>query len=481
VVFERAISPAQWTIPSHASIFTGEYPTTHMTTQVYDKHNSEMVMLADALQKAGYQTIGFCNNPLLGVVENELDRGFEELYIYSGALPNRPRVADARPRILGRTAHRVGRMVRRSMTLFQDIFARNPFLLRLALNPWIAPLWQRTGNFKGSTALSLRDTVGYLRTRHHKGAERPAFVFVNLMETHLPFAPPQRIIRKFAPYYRKDREARAFMQKYNHAPYRWMLPMMEPLNEMQDRVLNDLYDAEIAYEDHLLRYLFRYLEEPGVRENTVVIITSDHGEGLNRHNFVGHSLVAYDDLVRVPLIIRYPKKYAAGQRVSTPISTRRIFHTALEAAGIRPANDSLYEDLETLNLAQSLGDSDPEGGIVFSEAYTPETLLTMMKGEKSEVIEMFRCNQMRRAAYQGDYKLITVGGKPDELFDVMSDPDELTNLINDKPAVTSGLNELLTDFVLAADMRRPDNREMARLELDEETIAERLRGLGYIE
>jgi arylsulfatase A-like enzyme len=480
VVFERAISPAQWTIPSHASIFTGEYPTTHMTTQIYDKHSGEMVMLAEALQKAGYQTIGFCNNPLLGVVENELDRGFEELYIYSGALPNRPRVADARPRVLGRTAHRVGRVVRRSLTLFYDIFARNPFLLRLVLSPWIAPLWQGQ-NFKGNTAVSLRDTVGYLRTRQHKGAERPAFVFINLMETHLPYTPPPRILRKFAPYYRRDRSARSFMQNYNREAYRWMLPMMEPLNGMQDRVLNDLYDAEVAYEDHMLRFLLRFLEEPGVRENTMVIITSDHGEGLNRHNFVGHSLVAYDDLVRVPLIIRYPKEYPGGQRISTPVSTRRIFHSALEAAGIRPASDKLYEDLETLNLAQSLGGSDPEGGIVFSEAYTPETLLTMMKGESTNVIEAFRCNQMRRAAYQGDYKLITVGGKPDELFDVISDPDELTNLINDKPELTLELNSLLTDFVLAADMRRPANREMAQVDLDEETIAERLRGLGYIE
>ena len=191
--------------------------------------------------------------------------------------------------------------------------------------------------------------------------------------------------------------------------------------------------------------------------------------------------MAYDDLVRVPLIVRYPKKYAGGQRISTPVSTRRIFHSALEAAGIRPASDSLCEDLETLNLAQSLDGPDPEEGLVFSEAYTPETLLTMIKGESKEVIEAFRCNQMRRAAYQGDYKLITVGGKPDELFDVMNDPDELVNLIDDEPTLTSELNDLLTDFVLAADMRRPDNIEMARVELDEETIAERLRGLGYIE
>ena len=76
VLFERAISPAQWTIPSHASFFTGEYPTTHMMTQIYDKSSQDQVFLADILRREGYATIGFCNNPLLGVVENGLDQGF---------------------------------------------------------------------------------------------------------------------------------------------------------------------------------------------------------------------------------------------------------------------------------------------------------------------------------------------------------------------------------------------------------------------
>jgi uncharacterized sulfatase len=271
------------------------------------------------------------------------------------------------------------------------------------------------------------------------------------------------------------------MRTYNRAPYRWMLPITDPMTELQDQVLNDLYDAEVAYEDHLLRYLFRYLDEPEMRDNTLVIITSDHGEGLNRHHFVGHSLVAYDDLVRVPLIIRYPGRYPAEMRISTPVSTRRIFHTTLEAAGICTADDSLNEDLDTLHLARTLGDSDPEGGIVFTEAYTPETLITLMKGEKTDVIELFRCNQMRRAAYRGNYKLITVGDEPDELFDVVNDPAEVNNLIQAEPAEVTELNELLTEFIAAADMRRPDNRELAQVQLDDETIAERLRGLGYIE
>jgi uncharacterized sulfatase len=330
--------------------------------------------------------------------------------------------------------------------------------------------------------------VGYLRTRRHKDTEQPLFTFINLMETHLPFRPPKRFIRRFAPYYRKERKAYKFMQSYNLKPFDWMMPLTEPLTEMQDRVLNDLYDAEVAYEDHLLRHLFAYLNRPEVRDNTLVIITSDHGEGLNRHDFVGHSLVAYDDLVRVPLIIRFPQQRYKGMRVSTPVSTRRIFHTALEAVGLQhigqsvdKMRESTLADLETTSLTRTLDGVDPEGGIVFTEAYTPETLLTLIKNEDPERIAAFRCDLMRRAAYKENYKLITVGDQPDELFDVIHDPDEVDNLIGGEPMLTAELDKLLTTFVEQAEKRRPANLEAARLELDDELVAERLRGLGYLE
>ena len=79
VLFERAISPAQWTIPAHGSLFTGEFPATHGTTQIYDKHSVEHPTLAEHLTRFGYRTVGFCNNPLLGIIENDLDRRFQEI------------------------------------------------------------------------------------------------------------------------------------------------------------------------------------------------------------------------------------------------------------------------------------------------------------------------------------------------------------------------------------------------------------------
>jgi hypothetical protein len=138
-------------------------------------------------------------------------------------------------------------------------------------------------------------------------------------------------------------------------------------------------------------------------------------------------------------------------------------------------------NLSASSLARTLDGTDTEGGIVFTEAYTPETLIALIKGEEPALIESFRCGQMRRAAYRDSYKLITVGDEPDELFDVIRDPDEVDNLISGEPVVTAELEKLLTAFVEEAEKRRPANLEAARLEMDDKQVAERLRGLGYIE
>jgi arylsulfatase A-like enzyme len=485
VLFERAISSAQWTIPAHASFFSGEYPTTHGTTQIYDKLGDEHPTLAEILRRERYQTVGFCNNPLLGVVDNDLDRGFEAFYNYGGAFPTRPAIADSRPRLVGRFTQRIVRLLRGVTSPIENSFAHSNILLRIALHPRIVPLWRRYCNFKGNTVQSVRDLVGYLRARQRKGEKRPLFAFVNLMETHLPYGPMPRFIRRFALWYRHDQEARAFMQRYNHEHYRWMVPLTQPLTALQDRALNDLYDAEVAYQDHLLRRVFGYLADPEVRDNTMVIVTSDHGEGLNHHGFVGHSLVAYDDLVRVPLVVRYPRLYPAGKRVTEPVSARRIFHAALQAAGIEAVHPSSEDrapvDIDGLSLASAVNGSDPEKGTVFTEAYTPDTLIALMQNDDPEAIDLFRCRSMRRAVYRGPHKLITVGDEPDELFDVVRDPAELDNMIDREPSIAAALHGLLREFVSEVEARVPEAWRSARLQIkDDQQLAERLRGLGYL-
>ena len=78
--FSAAIAPAQWTIPSHASMFTGVYPSEHGMTQSYSVMPDDLPTLAERLHDGGYFTAGFCNNPLVGVINNGLRRGFQSFF-----------------------------------------------------------------------------------------------------------------------------------------------------------------------------------------------------------------------------------------------------------------------------------------------------------------------------------------------------------------------------------------------------------------
>ncbi len=482
-VFDWAIAPAGWTIPSHASMFTGLYPTVHQTTQSYSSLPDNIPTLAELLQQNGYETVGFCNNPLVSVLENGLKRGFDRFYNYSGTFPD---VAD-----FGEVT-RLVRFKRRATELLQKIsipierqFGRSPVLLKLATLPIFVPIWSRTFNFKGNTRRSTQDIAAYLQYHFGTHPDRPLFMFINMMETHLPYYPPPKAIDRWVPYFRKDREARAFMQRFNVESYRWMAPLIEPLTDRQKVVLSDMYDAEVAYQDRQLRKLFRVLRRSGQLENTMVIILSDHGESLGDHDFMGHGFVVYNELVHVPLLIHYPAMFPAGQRVTHEVSTRRVFHTVLDAAGV--PHEAYGQSAAALSLGRSVEGphKEPLGEIVASEGFPPQNFINVMQMTHPEAIERYRVNRMRRAVYSHGRKLMTVGGQPDEFFDVLSDPFENRNLL-DTPAGYENdilrLEQQMENFVLVSEAQRDGIEPGATIDYsDNPELLERLRGLGYIE
>ncbi len=501
-LFERAISPAQWTIPAHASMFTGEYPSTHQTVQADIELGHEYLTLAELLKVGGYTTVGFCNNPLVGILKNGLRRGFEVFYNYGGALPTRPADGTPLPRPVAWLLEQYTQFWRRISYPWQNAFAKSDTLFQLALHPWLVPLWTRIANFKGDTVASIRDVSRYLEqqaTWQHQAQEtKPFFCFLNLMEPHLPYWPPEPFIQKFAPYFSQNREARDFLREYNLQPYRWMAPLTEPLEPLQQQVLTDIYDAEVAYQDHLLAHLFKTLETTGLDDNTMVIVAADHGEGLGEHQFVGHAFVVYEELVRVPLIIRYPKLFPAGERVSTPVSTRRLFHTILAATGFNPANlgsgqqsvlsRRAQREIQKLSLAQTVVGQDPEAKTVLTEAFPPHILIRAMEKRNDQLLDQFACHTTRRAIYQGSTKLIETGDSY-SLHDLNQDPLELQDLAQ-TPSGTpstfslraSQLQSTLQRLLMNAEARRPTPKAPVRIELEsDEDLVRRMQELGYME
>ena len=484
VLFQRAVAPAQWTIPSHASMFTGRYPTAHRVQQSSHSLSPDLPHIAEIMRASGYETVGFCNNPLVGILNNGFKRGFDRFYNYGGAIPSVPKSSSSLPRPLNRVAEAYTQFLRRLSYPIQNFFGRSDLAFRLSLNVWLTPLWSRFANFKGQNERSIRDVVTFLHEREQSHARKPLFLFINLMETHLPFWPPGRFVEQQAPYLHGSKEARDIMRRWNREAYRWAAPLAEPHGELESRVLSDMYDAEVAYQDDYLGRLFTTLEARAARDKTLTLITADHGDGLGEHGYMGHAFVAYQELVHVPLIVHWPGRLPVGSRVSTAVSTRRVFHTMVDAAATLPERTMRHNlaDVRSLSLVDTAYGRDPEHGLAFSEVYPPLNFVRAIEHRQPELLQAFRCLSRRRAVVHDSLKLIEVDDEVDALFDLTADPQEEVSLVGQRPQDAARLEQQLRRVAELVERQRDNTTVGATLEVEEDDrLLQRLRGLGYIE
>jgi uncharacterized sulfatase len=483
-LFERAISPAQWTIPSHASMFTGLYPTAHQVTQSEHGLGPDRPLMAEVLQASGYETIGFCNNPLVGILNNGMKRGFDTFYNYGGAFPSMPRRSTRLPWPLNSLLERYTQFLRRISYPIQNFFGRSDLAFRISLSAKLTPLWSKFTNFKGQNSRSVHDVSSFLHRREEERGDKPLFLFLNLMETHLPFWPPGEYVDQVAPYMQRDQEARDIMARWNREAYLWQAPLAEPLDDLQSRVLNDMYDAEVAYQDDYLEEFFNALESRRNSENTLTIIVSDHGDGLGEHDYFGHAFVVFQELVHVPLIVHWPKRILEGTRIYDPVSTRRIYHTILDAAGPLPDEVANVEAAEVhdLTFLETIFGRDPEQGTAFAEAYPPLNFAKAVQQRQPELLERFRCMELRRTVVKDNLKLINVSDLPDELFNLEIDPLELDDLMPERPIEVTELNREIDEWIRLMEAQRENLAAGIGPDLEgDESLLQRLRGLGYIE
>ncbi|MEM9006266.1 MAG: sulfatase [Cyanobacteria bacterium P01_F01_bin.86] len=474
--FDMAIAAAQWTVPSHAAMFTGLYPSEHTMTQSYSVMPEDVTTLAERLQDGGYFTAGFCNNPLVGVINNGLRRGFQSFLNYSGLLTSRPNQAGVSSSPVGRYRQWFKRQLSGIITKLQDAFARSDWLLSFSFTPLMVPLWQTALSFKGNTAKSLEDTARLLCDRAPTQPDQPIFAFVNLMGTHMPYHPPRSYIEKYAPHVLENRDARNFLQRFNSDVYGWLAPLTGALDEDQKRTLDGMYDAEVAYQDALLGNFFQTLEQHDCLENTLVIICADHGEHLGEKQMMGHSLSIYNELVRVPLIIRQPGPVKTSQPVvETVVSTRRLFHTVLDATELAT------EAEQALSLLPQQQYSHPEIDYVFAEAIPPQNVVNLMQKRQPELVRDRACDQPRRAVWMGSHKLIETGEAAIELYDVREDPQETLNISAILPENVEALQECLQAF--AGEMNDYGSVITTRRApgYDDPEVQQRLQDLGYLE
>jgi uncharacterized sulfatase len=477
--FERAIAPGQWTIPSHASLFSGEVPAVHRTFQADDALPVELTTLAKRLSDRGMTTTGFCNNPLVGIIQNGFKRGFSKFYNYCGVVPSTPqKIKEDLWKPFRKLWAKYTQLLRRLSYPIQNTFASpNEFFLA-ALRPLFVPVWTRAGNFKGMTERAIRDTTSHLEGIEIDG-KGGHFTFLNLMETHLPYAPPDSFVERFAPYFHETPEAKDFMRDFNRKAMQWLIPLEKPFTELEATTLSDIYDAEVAYQDHLLEQCLAVLDTPYHRDNSLIIFVADHGEMLGEHGFMGHGFGVYEPLIRVPLFMRVPG-IDEQARVAAPVSITKVFYTILDFLGVDSIPMPYAEDVDVGSqslLQAALQRSGGEKGII-SEAYPPENAIQILKRHAPEVLAKTQANRTQRAVYQESEKMIVVEGVSKVLYNLSGDSDE-SNPYQDDSRLQA-LSDLLDSYLESATTRRMGSTRK-KINLKDDLIQQRLRDLGYLE
>jgi arylsulfatase A-like enzyme len=365
VRFEHAFATSSWTLPSHASLFTGRWPH-ELSAGWKSPLDATHPTLAGQLGHLGYDTAGFVANLDFCGSETGLGRGFAHYEDYPlGALEVFTRYTG-----LGRRIDRV------SIAMVGDLLSARR---RGAASPLI-PLSKEHAK---SAADIERDFLTWFSWQHPRG--RPFFAFLNYNDAHSPYEVPGDSAPGFGarPASWHDR---LVLQQWN------ILDKMKlPYRDVQMAI--DLYDDSIAYLDRRLGALLTELERRGVLENTVVVVTSDHGEHLGDHGLFFHGCSLYRQVVEVPLVVIGPNRVPAGRRVADPVSLRDLPATVLDLVGLDSAGSfpgrSLTRFWEPNNLQ-----SNPALDILLMEIDKP-VLLT---------------NQGREPVAKGPMKAVVAGG-----------------------------------------------------------------------
>jgi arylsulfatase A-like enzyme len=295
-VFDYALSTAPWTIPSHASMFTGRYPH-ELTADWLTPLDDSTPTLAEALTRAGYATGGFVANYLTSW-EIGFSRGFARYQDY--------------------------RLDAGQLALSSAV------LRRLAYVPRLRRLVGRYDavNRKRAPAISAE----FLRWMDGRG-EAPFFAFLNYMDAHEMYNPPAPFRGAFGP----DTARKNWLTRYGLGGlgYRSAKARMTPSEVAAE--LN-AYEESIAYLDHHVGALMDSLAARGVLDNTVVIVTADHGEHFGEHGRWEHASSLYPQLLHVPLVMRGPGVVPAGRRIPDLVTLRDLAATVL---AIGPGSEEL--------------------------------------------------------------------------------------------------------------------------------------------
>ncbi len=441
LVYDRPVSPGVWTLPSHASLFTALPVRVHGVNADTKYLEDRFVTVAEALSEVGYDTYTFCSNPYLAP-ETNLLQGF-----------------DTRD-------HPWEKPWRKKVQAWMD-----SKLLPDDASSAVSPMWQGKGGagqnkylFKESGPVAQEAFLGWLDDRAEP--DRPWFAFINYMEAHLPRIPTEGA-RKQVMTPEEMRTALTVPQTTTHF-HEWMTGVRE-YSDIELASISSLYDASLIDLDKATGDLFDALEARGLAENTIVVLTSDHGENLGDHDLLLHKYAVYNTLTRVPLIVSWPN-HIAGRREAAPKSVADILADVVELGDI-PVNAPVRKGLAQRDSVKA------EGVVAEFSAVATGSLERMLRLHPTADLKAFE--RTFESIELGPHKYISASNGDVELFDVLADPHETKDL-SDQVELRSRLEAALVAW---RETVRPFEKGAVPEgagEMNDE-LREGLEALGYVE
>lgn len=430
ILFEAHITASPWTTPAHLSLFTGLSPSAHGVTgrisegwnrlmkgREFERLSGEQVTLAEVLQEQGYTTAAFTGgitmDPRLG-----FSQGFDT-YDTSQA-----KLSDDRLR---------------------------------AVTRWI-----------------------------EERGDEPFFLFWHTFEVHAPYLETDFLADVLPP--EKATRLAADLALQGDEPGRSLRVQVGRKTLIRHRAFNRkvcsaLYDGGILSADRAVGEMVAALQETGRYDDTLIVVTSDHGEqlgettgphGLGNRNgafYDTHGSTLYEEMIRVPLILKLPGSQAAGRRVAAPSRTIDVMPTVLDVVGVDKPG---AVDIQGSSLRSLWEGGEVEARQAFTEAINGPSESKSLRDARHKYVVSFDGSVVKERGRAG------VPETPDvvELYDLTADPGEQRNLVAEP---SPGSEDVATTFDkalrLVADARR-GQAERVHLGAD---MMEQLEALGYVE
>jgi arylsulfatase A-like enzyme len=410
--FTNAYANGPNTPTSFPSILTSTYPIMYGGYEYLDERRP---FVSKTLSNAGYRTVGYHSNPHLGPQQN-YNHGFDNFndnedgnggQTIKNFVDNKLDPESYLYKVLRRVYHLF------SMTTGNSAYIKADTITDRAIE-WFEDSWDRG---------------------------TPYFMWLHYMDVHYPFTPPDEFVEAIGGDPPSTRKAADLNGRMQENP--------DTLSGAERQQLLDLYDGEIRHMDHHIGRFLDHLATLGVRENTTVVLTADHGEAFGEHDRYGHHEFMYDELLHVPLVFDVPGR--DGTTVERQVSLVDIGPTFYDLVGI-----------ETPDSVQG------------------ESLRPHLDGEATEDRTVIGTSSQgdRLAIRTPEWKCLWhVAEEETELYDIQADPGENQNVSGAYPDICSELREMMEEYVREAESTDTDLPEVEQ----SEEVKERLEDLGYVD